>query len=764
MRTRFWRTIWYSRRPEEGWLPLALLLVLVGCLVGAVLEAGWVPEERVVIPAALAGLLLGIVLAKRPLPTLPAWLFLILYGFVVNVLWLGQLIPPLNVLAQGWWPLNRFWYINGGLFVDRTASWFQALFSGGRSEETVVFALGMGMLAWLLAAYAAWSTYRQHRPLHGLTAMGFVLALNAYFGDAQVFWVSAFVGLAALLAALAHYRFLEMGWQETTVDYSLEIRIDLALHASAIALVLVMASLILPAFSISKLVEFFAQQPAVQELEQTWDRVLGGVEPPSGTGLGSGPGGPGGAGILPRSFLLDNAPELTETVVMTAVVTTPDGTPLTPIEMDGLHWRGLSYEGYTGRGWTISEERVEELSAFEPISLPPQSRQSQLRQTVNWLFDSRSIRYTLGYPMQFDEPVTVRWRGVADFVRAQGSQSTYSATTTRTAAGPDQLRQAVLADVPPAVLARYTALPDTTPPRVGELAQDVTRAFATPYDQARAIEQFLRQYTYSLEVDLPQAGADVVDYFLFEAQAGYCDFYASAMVVMARSVGLPARLAVGFLAQTPDELGVQVVRQIHSHSWAEVYFAGYGWVEFEPTAGFAVARGTAVAESPSAPAEPVNPFADAETANPLPLPQRDASPPSPGRWLWRGSAVALLTVLLVGAWLWQSRRTKVADVPAVYGRFQQQAFKLGTPAEPSQTPREFAAQFFRHLEPFTRQPRLARWVHILRDPVATITAIFEQWQYAPPREEEETAVVSQLWAKIRRPLRLLRLVRHLRRR
>lgn len=758
-----WRRVEQRLRPTEGWLPLGLLLLLLSCLLGAVLEVGWVAEDGVTVPAALGGLALGLLLAKRPLAALPAWILLALHGLLLNTLWLGQLLPPLNVWGAGWAATAQFWRSSGALFADRVAGWFQALFSGGRSAETVVFALGMGLLAWLLAAFAAWSTYRQHSPLQGTAVMGFVLALNLYFGAAPTYWAAAFVGLTAILASLAHFRFLELGWQETAVDYSPEIRFDLTMHAVAIALLLLMGSLILPGFSIKRMSEFLARQPVVQEIEQTWERVFSGVRPPVGADAGSGAGGPGGSGALPRAYLLGDAPELRETVVMTAVVTMLDGAPLTSAEMAGLaglHWRGLSYETYTGRGWTISPERVAELPAGATVTLPAWDGQTQFRQTVHWLYDQRVLRYTLGLPLQFDTPVTLRWRGVADLVRAQGSANSYVVTTTLTSAGAAQLRQAALRDVPSVIMARYTALPPDVPPRVAELAQEIAGQFTTPYDQARALERFLRQYPYSLVVALPPAGTDVVDYFLFTAQAGYCDFYASAMVVLARSLGLPARLAVGFLAQPPDEQGVQTVRQIHGHSWAEVYFAGFGWVEFEPTAGFASARETAVADTPFTPPSPADSLGDAEMVAPQPLPQADARASTPGR-LGRWMALGALFMALAGIWLWKRQRFGV-DVRGVYGRFQQQAIKLGTPAQASQTPQEFAANFLQHLEPWAARPRLARWVQAMREPVMSITAVFEQQQYAA-KQGAETAVAHQIWAKMRRPLWLLRLVHRLRR-
>jgi transglutaminase-like putative cysteine protease len=149
----------------------------------------------------------------------------------------------------------------------------------------------------------------------------------------------------------------------------------------------------------------------------------------------------------------------------------------------------------------------------------------------------------------------------------------------------DQLR-ASEGDYPPQILARYLGLPVDLPERVLALARELTQAAPTPYDRALAIESYLRTFPYTLEVEPPAPDRDVVDYFLFSAQQGYCDYYASAMVVLARAAGLPARLVVGYASGDYDSPTAEyIVRQKHAHSWPELYFVGIGWVEFEPTAG-----------------------------------------------------------------------------------------------------------------------------------------------------------------------------------
>ena len=101
-----------------------------------------------------------------------------------------------------------------------------------------------------------------------------------------------------------------------------------------------------------------------------------------------------------------------------------------------------------------------------------------------------------------------------------------------------------------------------------------------------ALESYLRRFPYTLDLAPPPPGRDIADYFLFDLQRGYCDYYATTMVVMARSVGLPARLAVGFASGIYDAANDRyIVQEISAHSWVEIYFTGVGWVNFEPTAG-----------------------------------------------------------------------------------------------------------------------------------------------------------------------------------
>lgn len=747
---------WNRFRPTEGWLPVFLLGGVMVSLIVSVLEAGWVPEDGVVIPTAVFGLLLGIVLAKRPLSPPASWILLSLYGLTITFIDLARLWPFDYLLVNDTLTLWQFWRQNGALFFDRIGSWFQAVFSGGSSEETIVFAFGLGLVAWLLAAYAGWSTFRLHKPLLGLTLMGMALAVNGYYGGAPVYLLAIFVGLTALLAAAIHYATLEQEWEQQHVDYSDQIRLELALYAAVIAIALLTLAMVLPGIRVSELAQRLLSQPGVQQAEETFGRVFAGVEQPERGG--DTPGGVGGSGILPRSYLLGNPPELSERLMMTAVVSVAQSNgetiPATDADLRGAHWRALSYDIYTGRGWAQSEERRELIPAGEPVPLPAVAGQTAYVQQVDWVYDRRLIRYTLGLPLQIDQEITAVWRGLTDLSRILATETeadgnSYQVRTQRTTAPATLLRETAVLDVPPTILARYTALPATVPQRVHDLAQDVAGTQTNPYEQARALERFLRQYPYSLDVALPPADVDPVDFFLFELQAGYCDYYASAMVVMARSVGLPARMATGFLNQPTDENGRQSVYQINAHSWAEIYFAGYGWVEFEPTATF---------PSPQEPADadPATPLAQSTPSFPeaAPPPLPSVEPAAQVSW-WQYGVLALIGIALAGMWWWQRRQPQQIDVVWTYGRLQQQAGKIGAPPGRHQTPHEFTAVFLTRLETLARYGWIEPLIARLRPTVVQMTELFVRRQYSAAKETDGTA--RQLWQQMKRPLWQLRI-------
>jgi transglutaminase-like putative cysteine protease len=211
----------------------------------------------------------------------------------------------------------------------------------------------------------------------------------------------------------------------------------------------------------------------------------------------------------------------------------------------------------------------------------------------------------------------------------------------------------------------YLQLPGSLPDRVRELAAKVTSGAENSYDKAVLLETYLKgNYAYNNQPDTSkQTSPDVVDAFLFEIKEGYCDYFSTAFVVMARSIGLPARWVKGYVAgveegdisdvfyggfeNNPQGAGTYTVRNADAHSWAEVYFEGYGWIPFEPTAGFSIPQ--PVAETPVTELE----TEWTEAAEPQTAASASIAAPD---WRYPAGIAALLVLAVAAVYLLRNRR------------------------------------------------------------------------------------------------------------
>lgn len=213
----------------------------------------------------------------------------------------------------------------------------------------------------------------------------------------------------------------------------------------------------------------------------------------------------------------------------------------------------------------------------------------------------------------------------------------YTFTGLRLSGDTPGIREAVLAAAhhsdtyADTVRADYLALPDGVETGVYTLAGQITQDAQTDFDRAAALCAYLRSaYPYTLAQTVPPAGRDFVSWFLLDERQGYCTSFATAMAVMARMVGLPARYIEGYAA-VPDSDSVARVTQQQAHAWVEIYFSGFGWLPFDPTPGTNDAGGTLPSDDPEGDSPTPSPSPTA-TPTPSPSPAPDASPsptPSP---------------------------------------------------------------------------------------------------------------------------------------
>ena len=244
------------------------------------------------------------------------------------------------------------------------------------------------------------------------------------------------------------------------------------------------------------------------------------------------------------------------------------------------YWETAAYDRYTGDGWV----RTGDTRAYERAVARPPGETRRLEQTVT-AEDAISVLPAAWRPVALDGDVAadaeVTPQGNLRPERPLAPGERYTVTSRVPNATADELRRAGR-DYPDRVREAYLQLPESTTDRVRERSAAVAGDAETPYDAAVAIEEHLEsEKEYSLSVPAPSG--DVADTFLFEREAGYCTYYATTMVVMLRSQGVPARFVTGY---TPGEAvgdDRRVVRGLDSHAWVEVYFPDAGWVRFDPT-------------------------------------------------------------------------------------------------------------------------------------------------------------------------------------
>lgn len=270
-----------------------------------------------------------------------------------------------------------------------------------------------------------------------------------------------------------------------------------------------------------------------------------------------------------------------------------------------IHWRGIVFTNFDGRRWFTPEHQQTVLTPDSSdvywLGAPMlfASGANRLDYTIlmepiatDAIFVAPRIRSLTGRFMNGSEhPLGAQQRGYL-FIDSTGSifnpfhnvtKVRYEGSSVLLNFPPKELRKAS-AEYPVPVLDTYLQLPPTLDPRIKKLAADVTFGSKNEYDKAANIERYLKtRYTYTLDLSGPRQ-ADPLANFLFVRRAGHCEYFAAAMTVMLRSLGIPARYVGGFLpGEFNDVGGDYIIRESDAHTWVEVYFPGYGWLTFDPT-------------------------------------------------------------------------------------------------------------------------------------------------------------------------------------
>jgi transglutaminase-like putative cysteine protease len=613
-------------------LAAAGLLVVQAPL--SVSESAWVPNLEPLARLAIGGLLAGYVIERTRILAPVGLLLGALLGFEV-VTW---------VYAQVTTGASTAERVNA--LGVRVGDWFDTVAGGGVSNDPLVFALAMAALAWLLGMVTAWLVFRDNAPWLAIVFNGLALLMNlSYASTTLVGYVGSFAIASCLLLAAQHLANRTELWRRAQLNVSWRV-VGNVLLGTAVAV----GGLLSLAWALPGNV-------ASPEVAVSWNRVTSPWQ--------------GFEGDFDRWFAALNGSERNARGLSFGRTLAPRGafdlgdTPVLQVKADGpVYLRAATADRYAGQAITSSDISTVTLGAnadLMPQDALPQARGLFTAQ-VKVLASKTTVAFAPDTPLRFNLPVELDTRGDPNDVATvrldtpvQQNQD-YTVISAVSIATVQDLRAAG-EDYPAWVRERYLQLPRNLPRRVVELAHTATNGAASDFDKAVALEGFLRDnFTYTTHVPTVPPDQDWVDYFLFQSKQGYCDYFATAMVVMLRGEGVPARVASGFAPGDFDPAtGLSIVRENHAHSWVEAYFPRYGWITFEPSSIRAIPQRV---EESSAAADVPPPSGDVGSDAGLLTPDeldellaiRDNAPPpvqQPFLASWPGILLLILGGLLV---------------------------------------------------------------------------------------------------------------------
>jgi transglutaminase-like putative cysteine protease len=679
-------------RTREGKLSFFLVVLMLLSITWSIEYASWVEGLYVVEWTALSGLLVGFVMTRLGWPRVWSHLVSIVLGASITLGVVGRVAAP----GAGW----RSGFTVVAYHFD---AWRRVLSSAGSATDVITFVLLMTLLGWWLGYVCAWMVFGAHRVWQALAFTGGIMLLVAYGSppEAAPFFVLYLVCALLLVVRLYVYT-QEESWDRRSARYDRDITLHFLRDGGLLVLAVVLAVWVAPTLSSSRSLSdlWLGLEGPWRVVGDEWNRLFGGLV-----------GYARGYESVPFGERLDlgGAIDLGDEVVMW-------------VETDGArYWRGMVYDRYSGTGWENTDSETAVIPAGRDY---PAEGQFEMRRLVaetivpNWAGIGQVFQ--LGQPTRTDLPTEIRytrldsaetgtrdpWSGPVSIslVKTRVPISVdrpYTVVSSTSLADVASLRQA--GDVYPEWISnRYLQLPTSLPERVTDLAEWIVGSKESAYDRAVAIQDFLRQHIrYRKDIEPPPTDRDAVDYLLFDSGEGYCNYYASAMVVLSRAVGIPARLAVGYAGGELDsETGRYVVRERDTHAWVEVYFPRFGWVEFEPTASEAPITRPEIGTDGvvRVPAGETDSRLDRdlerlrgeetdldEVATPAFRPSRALSP-----WPFIVVAAGSVAVAAVSYWSMRSARyTPTSEIGKVYRRMCSYARLLGVPGRADQTPYEY---------------------------------------------------------------------------
>ncbi|MEZ0240259.1 MAG: DUF4129 domain-containing transglutaminase family protein [Chloroflexota bacterium] len=596
-----WATL-ATLKPDEGWLALGLAVLLVLPFAWSLQDAGWIPRSQGDTAylgwLAIAGVAVGLAGAKAGWSRWKAHLAGAVIAGLLLPLLAGGIILGSQVSGFDLAALSARYHAAGAAayraYVDI------AILGRPFTSEFAHYHMAFGAMVWAAGQFAGYAIFRHRRPFDAVVVSGLLLLADmALTRNDQLRLLIAF-SLAALLLLIRLHAFDEQViWARRQIgDPSTVASLHLRGGASFVAIAVLGALMLTATASSAPLRDLWSDLPSrLSGLEQILKRIIP---------AGGDPRGLGGVGFGATA---------TTNGLWAPLDRVAFRAQLPANETRQFKWRAGAYADYSGVAtWTWGQTVALPRAANEPVLAGTgddpvvllASREVRAR-IIPDAFRDRTILSPATIE-SVDQPISVNVLGANNWFAstdAEGATGGYTVTALIPILGdiPGGLTQNRLrvagTDYPADVKEIYTRVPEGSLgpnalallDRVESLTQSGDGSAVTPYDLATTMQSYFRDpanFTYASDVREALRsrceGVSTVECFAI-IKTGYCEFYAQTMTILLRQAGIPSRIAYGYLGgdRAPD--GTEVVSAGAQHWWVEVFFPGYGWIEFDPTGG-----------------------------------------------------------------------------------------------------------------------------------------------------------------------------------
>ena len=582
-----------NRTRWGDWLSAILLIICMQLAAGRLVATRWTDELHLIQVIVLFGTFLGLALGKSIFNRFWVIFLGIAYGMILIPWQIGlaleQELEWLERLKNLW---GRLSFVSLELISQKPVT------------DNILFILLMAILFWGLSVYAGYILVREANPWKVVIPGGIAAFVIHSFDPLLVnrsWYIAFYLFFALLLVARLVYLKNTEKWQETHTHTPPDLGFDFTRVAIVFSLLLVFF-----AWNVPVLAQTF--KPAA-EIWQTASRPWLSAKDRFGFMFASLRASVG----LVQNFYGTTLPLGLGSALSDQVILEVEA-PTNPSGGYRFYWKARNYDTYEANQWQTGLRTTHDLS---PESLDLNQPGAEKRPQITSTFFPHlpiSNLYAAPEPLWVNRPtqanLSLNPDGTINFgaLMSKGFIHPGEQYTVRSAidsVSEIELRNAGT-DYPQWVQDEYLQLSKNTTPRTIELAKEIAEGKNNPYDIAYAVTEYLRNnIEYTQTISQPPSNQERIDWFLFDTRKGFCNYYASAEVILLRSLGIPARMAVGFAQgerQTPpmeeqippgikgsvvreleSEISTYVVRQKDAHAWPEVFFPGYGWVIFEPT-------------------------------------------------------------------------------------------------------------------------------------------------------------------------------------